>query len=63
LALAKLEPEYRFHTTLETRSTISSEGVLVEISRSWGMVIRIYRTENFRMNLRKNLMDRRRRRS
>ena len=28
LALAKLEPEYRFHTTLETRGTISSEGVL-----------------------------------
>ena len=28
LALAKLDPEYRFHTTLETRGTISSEGVL-----------------------------------
>src|SRR6266852_4963729 len=28
LALAKLGPEYRFHTTLEMRSTISSEGVL-----------------------------------
>src|SRR6266849_6702636 len=28
LALAKLGPEYRFHTTLETRSTISSVGVL-----------------------------------
>src|SRR5258708_24940337 len=28
LALAKLGPEYRFHTTLETRGTISSEGVL-----------------------------------
>src|SRR6266851_1437523 len=27
LALAKLGPEYRFHTTLETRGTISSEGV------------------------------------
>ncbi len=28
LALAKLGPEYRFHTTLETRGAISSEGVL-----------------------------------
>jgi D-alanyl-D-alanine carboxypeptidase/D-alanyl-D-alanine-endopeptidase (penicillin-binding protein 4) len=28
LALAKLGPEYRFHTTLETRGVISSEGVL-----------------------------------
>ncbi len=28
LALAKLGPEYRFHTPLETRGTISSEGVL-----------------------------------
>jgi D-alanyl-D-alanine carboxypeptidase/D-alanyl-D-alanine-endopeptidase (penicillin-binding protein 4) len=28
LALAKLGPEYRFHTTLETRDAISSEGVL-----------------------------------
>ena len=28
LALAKLGPEYRFHTTLETRGTISGEGVL-----------------------------------
>src|SRR5258708_2784395 len=28
LALAKLGPEYRFHTTLEMRSTIASEGVL-----------------------------------
>jgi len=28
LALAKLGPEYRFHTTLETREAISSEGVL-----------------------------------
>jgi D-alanyl-D-alanine carboxypeptidase/D-alanyl-D-alanine-endopeptidase (penicillin-binding protein 4) len=28
LALAKLGPEYRFHTTLETSGTISSEGVL-----------------------------------
>src|SRR5258708_1768180 len=28
LALAKLGPEYRFHTTLETRGTISSDGVL-----------------------------------
>jgi serine-type D-Ala-D-Ala carboxypeptidase/endopeptidase (penicillin-binding protein 4) len=28
LALAKLGPEYRFHTTLETRGTISTEGVL-----------------------------------
>ena len=28
LALAKLGPEYRFHTTLETQSAISSEGVL-----------------------------------
>jgi D-alanyl-D-alanine carboxypeptidase/D-alanyl-D-alanine-endopeptidase (penicillin-binding protein 4) len=28
LALAKLGPEYRFHTTLETRGTISDEGVL-----------------------------------
>src|SRR6266567_4286988 len=28
LALAKLGPEYRFHTTLETTGTISSEGVL-----------------------------------
>ena len=28
LALAKLGPDYRFHTTLETRGTISSEGVL-----------------------------------
>jgi D-alanyl-D-alanine carboxypeptidase/D-alanyl-D-alanine-endopeptidase (penicillin-binding protein 4) len=28
LALAKLGPEYRFHTTLEARGTISSEGVL-----------------------------------
>jgi serine-type D-Ala-D-Ala carboxypeptidase/endopeptidase (penicillin-binding protein 4) len=28
LALAKLGPEYRFHTTLETRGTISSEGML-----------------------------------
>src|SRR5713226_1303389 len=28
LALAKLGPEYRFHTTLESRGTISSEGVL-----------------------------------
>ena len=28
LALAKLGPEYRFHTTLETRGTTSSEGVL-----------------------------------
>jgi D-alanyl-D-alanine carboxypeptidase/D-alanyl-D-alanine-endopeptidase (penicillin-binding protein 4) len=29
LALAKLGPEYRFHTTLETRSTISPDGVLI----------------------------------
>jgi serine-type D-Ala-D-Ala carboxypeptidase/endopeptidase (penicillin-binding protein 4) len=28
LALAKLGPDYRFHTTLETRATISNEGVL-----------------------------------
>ncbi|MCU1317549.1 MAG: D-Ala-D-Ala carboxypeptidase, partial [Candidatus Acidoferrum typicum] len=28
LALATLGPEYRFHTTLETRGTISTEGVL-----------------------------------
>jgi D-alanyl-D-alanine carboxypeptidase/D-alanyl-D-alanine-endopeptidase (penicillin-binding protein 4) len=28
LALAKLGPEYRFHTTLETRGTISEEGML-----------------------------------
>src|SRR5437016_3722910 len=28
LALAKLGPEYRFHTTLETRGTISTAGVL-----------------------------------
>src|SRR5437660_7467900 len=28
LALAKLGPEYRFHTTLETQSAVSSEGVL-----------------------------------
>src|SRR5437773_11938199 len=28
LALAKLGPEYRFHTTVETRGAISSEGVL-----------------------------------
>jgi len=28
LALAKLGPEYRFHTTLETRGAISTEGVL-----------------------------------
>jgi D-alanyl-D-alanine carboxypeptidase/D-alanyl-D-alanine-endopeptidase (penicillin-binding protein 4) len=28
LALAKLGPDYRFHTTLETRGTISEEGVL-----------------------------------
>src|SRR5580693_5132149 len=28
LALAKLGPEYRFHTTVETQGTISSEGVL-----------------------------------
>ena len=28
LALAKLGPEYRFHTTLETQGVISSEGVL-----------------------------------
>jgi len=28
LALAKLGPEFRFHTTLETRGAISSEGVL-----------------------------------
>lgn len=28
LALAKLGPEFRFHTTLETRGSISSEGVL-----------------------------------
>jgi D-alanyl-D-alanine carboxypeptidase/D-alanyl-D-alanine-endopeptidase (penicillin-binding protein 4) len=28
LALAKLGPDYRFHTTLETRGTISSEGKL-----------------------------------
>jgi D-alanyl-D-alanine carboxypeptidase/D-alanyl-D-alanine-endopeptidase (penicillin-binding protein 4) len=28
LALAKLGPEYRFHTTLETQGTISGEGVL-----------------------------------
>jgi D-alanyl-D-alanine carboxypeptidase/D-alanyl-D-alanine-endopeptidase (penicillin-binding protein 4) len=28
LALAKLGPEYRFHTTLETSGTISSDGVL-----------------------------------
>src|SRR5467141_3936257 len=28
LALAKLGPEFRFHTTLESRGTISSEGVL-----------------------------------
>jgi D-alanyl-D-alanine carboxypeptidase/D-alanyl-D-alanine-endopeptidase (penicillin-binding protein 4) len=28
LALAKLGPEFRFHTTLETQGTISSEGVL-----------------------------------
>jgi D-alanyl-D-alanine carboxypeptidase/D-alanyl-D-alanine-endopeptidase (penicillin-binding protein 4) len=28
LALAKLGPDYRFHTTLETQGTVSSEGVL-----------------------------------
>jgi D-alanyl-D-alanine carboxypeptidase/D-alanyl-D-alanine-endopeptidase (penicillin-binding protein 4) len=28
LALAKLGPDYRFHTTLETRGTVSAEGVL-----------------------------------
>jgi D-alanyl-D-alanine carboxypeptidase/D-alanyl-D-alanine-endopeptidase (penicillin-binding protein 4) len=28
LALAKLGPEYKFHTTLETRGTISAEGTL-----------------------------------
>src|SRR5260370_21774031 len=28
LAVAKLGPDYRFHTTLETRGTISREGVL-----------------------------------
>lgn len=28
LALAKLGPDYKFHTTLETRGTISSEGTL-----------------------------------
>src|SRR6266513_104563 len=28
LALAKIGPEYRFHTTVETRGAISSEGVL-----------------------------------
>src|SRR6202521_576872 len=28
LALAKLGPDYRFHTTLETRGSVSSEGVL-----------------------------------
>ena len=28
LALSKLGPEYRFHTTLETRGTISNDGVL-----------------------------------
>jgi D-alanyl-D-alanine carboxypeptidase len=28
LALGKLGPEYRFHTTLETRGTISAEGTL-----------------------------------
>jgi D-alanyl-D-alanine carboxypeptidase/D-alanyl-D-alanine-endopeptidase (penicillin-binding protein 4) len=28
LALAKLGPDYRFHTTLETRGTIAAEGVL-----------------------------------
>src|SRR5947199_7748318 len=28
LALAKLGPEYRFHTTLETQDAISSEGAL-----------------------------------
>ena len=28
LALAKLGPDYRFHTTLETRGTISKQGVL-----------------------------------
>src|SRR5437879_1840478 len=28
LALAKLGPDFRFHTTLETSGTISSEGVL-----------------------------------
>ena len=28
LALAKLGPDYRFHTTLETQGTISAEGVL-----------------------------------
>lgn len=28
LALAKLGPDYRFHTTLETRGTISADGVL-----------------------------------
>jgi D-alanyl-D-alanine carboxypeptidase/D-alanyl-D-alanine-endopeptidase (penicillin-binding protein 4) len=28
LALAKLGPEYKFHTTLETQGTISSEGLL-----------------------------------
>jgi serine-type D-Ala-D-Ala carboxypeptidase/endopeptidase (penicillin-binding protein 4) len=29
LALAKLGPDYRFHTTLETRGTISAEGTLI----------------------------------
>src|SRR5882762_10214311 len=28
LALAKLGPDFRFHTTLETRGTLSNEGVL-----------------------------------
>jgi len=50
LALAKLGPEYRFHTTLETRGAISSEGVLGEHLALVDMAIRIYRTENSRMN-------------
>jgi len=46
LALAKLGPEYRFHTALETRATISGDGVLGGDLALWDMAIRIYRTEN-----------------
>ena len=34
LALAKLGPDYRFHTTLETRGTVSPEGVLAAAASS-----------------------------
>ena len=48
-ALAKLGPDYRFHTTLETRGAISSDGKLSGDSFWSAAVIPIFPIANFPM--------------